>query len=560
MDSFREIVNCCGFHNLGYCGPDYTWSNMQEGESRICLRLDRALATLEWLARFERMKVYHLVDSTLDHCALLVTDSRARHQPRVRHFHFEAHWVKREDCKNIIEASWGFGVDLSTPEGIAKNLRICAADLSRWNLAVYGQIPKKIHDKRNRLNALAMHEKDEDLSLEINRLRGELNDLLDDEEMYWGQKEKAHWLKEGDKNTKFFHAQASERRKQNTIVGIWDEQGRWCDDEESIAQAAISYFDNIYSSSHPSRIAEVTEAIPSMVTDEMNESLIREFTGDEVVVALKQIHPNKASGLDGMSAVFLQKHWSIVGNNITNMILNVLNHNIPISELNKTNISLIPKISNPKRMTDFRPISLCNVVYKLISKILANRLKPLLPQIISENQSAVTSDRLITDNVSVAFELMHYLDHKTVGKEGFLAVKLDMSKAFDRVEWGFISKVMERLGFCNRWRDLVMQCITSISYSVLINGVAHGNVHPSRGLRQGDPLSPSLFLLCTKGLSALIHQIAKNKLITGISIARGCPKVTHLFFADDSILFCKASLEECHLLRSTLMEYEEASR
>ena len=104
-------------------------------------------------------------------------------------------------------------MDLSTSEGIAENLKICAADLSRWNSAVYGQIPKKIQDKRNRLNALAMRENDEDLSLEINRLRGELNDLLDDEEMYWGQRAKAHWLKEGDKNTKFFHAQASERRK-----------------------------------------------------------------------------------------------------------------------------------------------------------------------------------------------------------------------------------------------------------------------------------------------------------------------------------------------------------
>ena len=143
-------------------------------------------------------------------------------------------------------------MDLSTLEGIVENLRICAVELSRWNSTVYGQIPKKIQDKRNRLEALAMWEEDEELSLEINRLRGEINDLLDDEEMYWGQRAKAHWLKEGDKNTKFFHAQASERRKQNTIVGIWDEQGRWCDDEESIAQAAISYFDNIYSSSHPS--------------------------------------------------------------------------------------------------------------------------------------------------------------------------------------------------------------------------------------------------------------------------------------------------------------------
>ena len=130
-------------------------------------------------------------------------------------------------------------------------------------------------------------------------------------------------------------------------MGIWDEQGRWCDDEESIAQVAISYFDNIYSSSHPNRIVEVIDAIPFKVTDEMNESLIREFTRDEVVIALKQIHPNKAPGPNGMSAMFFQKHWSIVGNNITNMIPNVLNHNIPIQELNKTNISLIPKISNP---------------------------------------------------------------------------------------------------------------------------------------------------------------------------------------------------------------------
>ena len=337
-------------------------------------------------------------------------------------------------------------MDLSTPEGIAENLRTCATERSRWNSAVYGQILKKIQDKRNRLNALALRERDGDLSLEINRLRGEINALLDDEEIYWEQRAKAHWLKEDDRNTKFFHAQASERRKQNTIMDIWDEHGRWCDEEDSIAQTALSYFDNIYSSSHPCRIEEVTDAIPYMVTNEMNESLVREFTREEVVAALKQIHPNKAPGPNGMSAVLFQKYWSIVGNNVTDMVLNVLNHNLPIPELNKTNISLIPKINNPKRMTDFRPISLCNVVYKLISKTLANRLNALLPHIISENQSAFTSDRFITDNVLVAFELMHYLDHKTVGKEGYMPVKLDMSKAFDRVEWGFISKVMEKNG------------------------------------------------------------------------------------------------------------------
>ena len=142
----------------------------------------------------------------------------------------------------------------------------------------------------------------------------------------------------------------------------------------------------------------------------------------------------------------------------------------------------------------------------------------------------------------MAFELMHYLNHKTLGKDGYMATKLDMSKAFDRVEWRFIQKVMEKLGFNARWVNLIMQCITSVTYLVIINGVAHGNFIPTRGLRQGDPFSPSLFLLCTEGLSALIHEIARNQAVTGISIGRGCSKVTYLFFANDNIFFCKASL------------------
>ena len=184
--------------------------------------------------------------------------------------------------------------------------------------------------------------------------------------------------------------------------------------------------------------------------DDMNESLDRVFTREEVVTALKQIHPTKAPGLNGMSTLFYQKYWNVVGNGITSMVLNVLNNNLSVADLNRTNISLIPKTNNPKKMTDFRPISLCNVVYKLISKILANKLKPLLPHLITENQSAFTFDRLITNNVIVVFELMHFLNHKSAGKERFMAAKLDMSKAFDRVEWCFIHEVMERMGFNSR--------------------------------------------------------------------------------------------------------------
>ena len=238
-----------------------------------------------------------------------------------------------------------------------------------------------------------------------------------------------------------------------------------------------------------------------------------------------------------------------MGCSITNMVLNVLNSDMSLACLNKTNIALIPKVNNPKKMFDFHPISLCNVVYKLISKIIANRFKAILPHIISENQSAFTADRLITDNVLVAFELMHFLNHKNARIDGFMAAKLDMSKASDRVEWGFIQGVMERLGFSSRWVNLVMKCITLVSYLVIINGTACGNIVPTRGLRQGDPLSLILFLICTERLSALINEATQNQVLTGISICRGCPRVTHLLFVDDSILFYKASARNMRMLR-----------
>ena len=140
-----------------------------------------------------------------------------------------------------------------------------------------------------------------------------------------------------------------------------------------------------------------------------------------------------------------------------------------------------------------------------------------------------------------------------------MATKLDMSKAFDRVEWGFIEGVMRKMGFNEGWISLVMRCISSVSYSVIINGETFGNIVPFRGLRQGDPLSPYLFLLWAEGLSTLLHEVAQNQLLNGISLGRGCPKITHLFFADDSLLFCKANSEECEKLKEILKKYEAAS-
>jgi hypothetical protein len=226
---------------------------------------------------------------------------------------------------------------------------------------------------------------------------------------------------------------------------------------------------------------------------------------------------------------------------------------------NDTYVVLIPKVKKPSRIKDLRPISLCNVLYKLVSKVLANRLKLILPDVISGNQSAFVPGRLITDNVLIAYELSHYLMNKRSGKEGFAAVKADMSKAYDRVEWSFLEAMMIKLGFCRAWVKLIMKCVTTVKYQIKVNGELTGKFMPTRGLRQGDLLSPYLFVICAEGLSALLYDAEVNGRISGVKICQTAPTVTHLFFADDSILLIKADNEEALALREILELYENCS-
>ena len=304
----------------------------------------------------------------------------------------------------------------------------------------------------------------------------------------------------------------------------------------------------------------IFEVIQPLVTEDMNISLTREFTRQEVEIALKDMAPLKALGPDGMPPIFFQSFWRLIGDDVSKVVLDFLNScHIP-KEFNFTYVTLIPKMKNPKKISEFRPISLCNVIYKLISKVLANCLKPLLPSIVSENQSAFQASKVITDNILMAFETLHYMKNHQTGNTSFMALKLDMSKAYNRVEWSFVECLLKKMGFHSKWVDLMMECITTISYSILINGEPSHTIHPSRGLRQRDPLSPYIFLLCTEGLHGLLTRAAASGDIRGISICRNEPRLTHLFFADNSLLFCRASIQECMHIQALLSTYEEASR
>ena len=375
----------------------------------------------------------------------------------------------------------------------------------------------------------------------------------------WRQRSRNKWLRCGDRNTRFFHQSATQRRRQNFIESLQDNNGVVQTGDSGVAAIFLQYFQELFKTTGPTNLTPILSGVSSVVTREMNANLGKEFTAGEVAFALKQMTPTSAPGPDGMPLLFYQTFWDSIGSDVTNAVLSCLNSGKILRAINHTYITLIPKTQSPTNVTEFCPISLCNVVYKLIAKVLANRLKKILPSIISETQSAFVRGRLITDNIFVAFESLHHMSTQRHGKTGHMALKLDMSKAYDRVEWTYLEAIMLKMGFQSTWVNLIMECVHSVSFSILVNGSPHGYFTPSRGLRQGDPLSPYLFLLCTEGLHGLLSQAKISGQIQGLSLCRNGPRLTHLFFADDCLLFCKANTSECDTILQILDNYEYAS-
>lgn len=243
--------------------------------------------------------------------------------------------------------------------------------------------------------------------------------------------------------------------------------------------------------------------------------------------------------------------WKTIENDVYASVGDILNNGGDLKDWNDTLIALIPKKKKVERVTDFRPINLSNVCYKIVAKVLANRWRQVLDKVIYQCQSAFIPGRLITDNILIVFECMYWLRHSK-SKQGYVAFKLDMSKAYNRVEWRYMEAVMSKLGFSTKWINLILKCVMFVSYRVKFNGEVTDVIIPSRGIRHGDPMSPYLFVIVAQGLSSLLKRYCVQGKIKGLKMANRGPTITHLFFADYSLMFFKAIQTLVRQLNSAL--------
>ncbi|XP_060970043.1 uncharacterized protein LOC115713657 [Cannabis sativa] len=384
-------------------GYPFTWERGRGSNNWIEVRLDRVLASHDWTQRFISAQLFNLEVTISDHCPILLRTAAINLHHSVTNFRFENAWLREPLCRQVILDSWEVCVGLT----LIDKIKYCGEKLMVWgqDYTVYTQ-----------------------------------------REVFWRQRSKQLWLREGDQNSKFFHAKATARKKNNSINSLLNNSGVWVDWEGGLSDVIIDYFSDIFTSTS-SNFDPVVSGIRPTITSVQNDSLLQQVTPEEIKKALFQMHPDKSPGPDGMTPGFYQKYWDVVGVDVISQVVDFFETCSFPAALNQTNIVLIPKKKHVTTMSDLTPISLCNVAYKVVSKVLANRLKIVLPNVISENQSAFISGRLISDNIMVAFEVMHYLKRKRKEKTGFMALKLDLSKAYDRIEWGFLKAMMLRMGF-----------------------------------------------------------------------------------------------------------------
>ena len=434
-------------------------------------------------------------------------------------------------------------------------------DLKQWNVNEFGNV----HFKQQKL-LWSLHEMEtlgerRALSeVENNERTCMISDLETNtylEEICWRQKLRVKWLKEGDKNSNYFHTVANSHRRHNSISQL-SINGVLSTDQDAIKAEISGFYQQLYIEDTTCRPLLDGLAFFSISPAEASW-LERPFEEEEICKLVSNMNGDKASGPDGFPMSFYHACWPILRSDVSAVFSESHEYGSFVRGLNATFLSLIPKKANAVEVKDYRPISLVGSVYKILAKVLANRLSMVLAAVISPSQNAFIQGRQITDWVLVANEC---LDTRLKDDLSGVICKLDVEKAYDHVNWNFLLYLLERCGFPLKWRRWISYCISTIRFSILINGSPKGFFGSSRGLCQGDSLSPLLFVIVMEALNKMMTKAVEGGLLSSIQVGardHNMVHVSHLLFADDTLIFSYTNPAHIFNLRLLFTWFETIS-
>ena len=564
MIEFEDCLQDSELEDLRFSGMQFTWRNKRDGTRAITRKLDRVLVNQIWNSSYQHAAAEFLPPGVSDHSPVVVklgNNGGRRKTP----FKFFSHLADKEDFLVTVAQAWTFGVHGSLQFKLSSKLKrlknvfksLCK-DRGHSSELVLSAKAALLNCQRN----IDMNPSDHDLIQEEKTLLAAYLEVAKDEELIFKQKSRILWLKEGDQNTSFFFRTMMNRRNRKKITSIQRMDGSVANSDEEVKSEAIDYFKLLlgqpsHSMSAPERLRSLDSIILRKVSDQHSRDLVREFSSDDIKRAFFSMSDHKAPGPDGFNPYFFKKAWPIIGQEVIDAVKEFFSNGMLLKELNSTIITLVPKVPNPTSMNDFRPISCCNTIYKAISKLIASRLKEVIPSLVDHSQAAFIPGRRIGDNILISQELFRNY-HKNYGAAR-CAIKVDLRKAFDTINWGFLMDTLNVMGFPILIRNWIWQCISTPKFSVNVNGELAGFFPSMRGLRQGDPISPYLFVIAMEVLSLTIKQhVVSND---SFKYHWRCKdiKLTHLMFADDILLFCHGDLSSAKVLSDSLDHFQALS-
>lgn len=517
-----------------------SWDNGRVGSAYIAKRIDRVILSSSIIEDWGMPTIQLGSAATSDHKPISLAWVNDKHRKGYS-FKFNSAHLQDPSFDAFVKSAWNH-ISLSEDAPFLtfrEKMDKLRGDVKSW------QIKQRVTDSRDlsiiqqEINCISSSIPVHGLTFDKKTLLWSLEKrkqaLLLKEEAAWRLKSRALWLKKGDSNTKFFHSIANARRTRNSIWSMKDSMGNTLITQHDISAAATSFFRGQYKR-QPNDIYDMLWAVnhlPTMFDAAANDLFLSPILEGELSSIIKGFKKDKSPGPDGIPIEFFSHFYDILKDDLLNMVNATCQAGNINSNLSATFIALIPKIENPSSFGDYRPIALCNALYKIVSKIIAERLKKSISSFISPQQHAFLKDRLILDAVALAQEGLFAISAKNIDAA---ALKIDLSKAFDCVSWSFIRVLLAKIGLTPRASSWIMACVESVHYAVIINGIPSSFFQAERGLRQGCPLSPLLFILVMNSLSSHINLAVSQGRCKSVMICKDV-SLSHNFFVDDILIF-----------------------